>query len=464
MKLNNYIWIAGLALLTASCSKQLDITPPDDIEEGIALTTVPDLEKGMIGVYANINGAYDNDIYANALYSDEAFMPLENNTGRGVIAYRWQTDPGIGEVTAAWNAYAAGVDRANRIIAAADKLTGKTAAEEEQRKRIKGEAIAVRAFCEFQVLISYAENLQSGSLGVPYIFESKIQKPARNTVGEVFGFLNKDITDAIALIPSTFGDRTRMTLLGVYALQARVALYEKNWPLAISAATTVINAIPLATAAQYPQIWTDATDAEIVWKQPRTAGQTRIGVSFYDNAQNKIVYGAAFELRSLFSADDIRYASTVWELGSGRYAVGKYRGGDPVGAPGLADIKVFRTAEMYLIRAEAYAENNQVNLGANDLNALRAARIAGYANENFGTKDALVSAVLTERYKELAYEGQRMHDLRRKLLPVTRLPQDAENTLGAVLLNPTDKTYYWPIPNREILANENMLQNPPYRQ
>ncbi len=41
------------------------------------------------------------------------------------------------------------------------------------------------------------------------------------------------------------------------------------------------------------------------------------------------MYGAAYELRTLFSPDDIRYESTVTELGSGRYAVGKYWGGDP---------------------------------------------------------------------------------------------------------------------------------------
>lgn len=464
MKRNKFIWMAGFVLLAASCNKQLDILPPDEITEDIALTTVPNLEKGMIGVYAAINGSYDNDIYANSLYSDEATLPKENNTGRGVIAYRWQTDPGIGEVTAAWTAYAFGVDRANRIIAAADKLTGKDAAEEALRKRIKGEAIAVRAFCEFQVLINFAENLESGSLGVPYSFESKIQKPARLTVGEVFGHINADITTAIGLIPASFGDRTRMTLLGLYALQARVALYQKNWDLAISAATTVINALPLATQAQYPQIWTDQSDAEIVWKHKRTSGQSRIGNVFFDYSLNKIMYGVSSELLDLFQVNDVRYESTVLDLGSNRYAVAKYIGADPVGQPGLADIKVFRTAEMYLIRAEAYAAKDQLALGAADLNALRAARITGYTDESFGSKESLINAVLLERFKELAFEGQRMNDLRRKLLPVTRLPEDAENALGAVLLNPADKPYYFPIPADEILANENMIQNPAYRQ
>lgn len=462
MKLSKYIWGLALVVFATSCEKQLEITPPDNIEEDKAMTNVPDLEKAMIGAYANINGAYDNDIYANALYSDEATLPLENNTGRGVIAYRWQTDPGISEVTDAWDSYAYGVDRANRIIAGADKLTGKTPAEEAQRLRIKGEALGIRAFCEFQVLIGYAENLQPGSMGVPYSYQSRIQKPARETVGTVLTNVQKDIIDAMALIPSTFGDRTRITLLALYALQARVSLYQKNWDLAISAATTVINAIPLATMAQYPSIWTDQTNAEVVWKQKRTQGQGRINDVFFDRGLDKIMYGVANEMVNMFSGDDIRYESTVLDLGGGRYAVGKYWGGDP-NEPGRADIKVFRTAEMYLIRAEAYAEKDQLISGTADLNALRTRRISGYTNESFGSKQSLVSAIIDERYKELAFEAQRMHDLRRKLLPVTRIPEDAVNALGAVTLNPTDRTYYWPIPATEILANENMQQHPAYK-
>ena len=71
--------------------------------------------------------------------------------------------------------------------------------------------------------------------------------------------------------------------------------------------------------------------------------------------------------------------------------------------------------------------------------------------------------MIQERFKELAFEGQRMNDLRRKQLPVTRLSIDGANALGALTLNPADKVYYYPIPDGEIKANENMVQNPRYR-
>lgn len=462
MSIKKLIWVAGLAMIGIACKKQLEILPPDSIVDETAMTTVPFLEKGMVGVYININGSYDAEIYATSLYSDEANLPTENNTGRGVMAHRWQTDPNIGEVTTAWNRYAFGVDRANRVIAAADKLTGLSAEEAATRDRIKAEALAIRAFCEFQVLINYAENLEPGSLGVPYSTKSEIQKPARLTVGEVFTKINEDLTAAASLMPTTFVDNTRMTLLGIRALQARVALYQKNWDAAITAATAVINAVPLATPAQYPGIWTDQTEAEVIWKHKRTSGQARLGDSYYDRTSSKIMYGVSYKLLNTFSANDIRLASTVFDRGGGRYSVAKYIGGTPTEA-GRADIKVFRTAEMYLIRAEAYAEKNQLVLGAADLNALRGQRITGYVDESFATKESLINAIMLERFKELAFEAHRMHDLRRKLLPVVRLPQDAINAPAKTTLSPTDKEYYYPIPATEILANENMLQNPTYR-
>src|SRR5699024_8352525 len=86
------------------------------------------------------------------------------------------------------------------------------------------------------------------------------------------------------------------------------------------------------------------------------------------------------------------------------YLVKKYRGNNP-SEPGLTDIKLLRTGEMYLIRAEAYAELNKIEEGAKDLNELRSVRISGYRTENFSNKEDLIKAVYTERYKELAFEG-----------------------------------------------------------
>jgi hypothetical protein len=402
------------------------------------------------------------------LYSDEAMLPTENNTGRGVIAYRWQTDPSNTDVTATWSAYYVAINRANRIIAAADKITGANATEEATRKRIKGEALALRAFGHLQLMANFSEGFTPDALAVPYVkISSTSINPARQKVSEVVALIKADIIEAQALIPASFTTRTRITLPATHAILARASLYGRNWDDAINAATAAINAVPLATRTQYPGIWTDASNNEVIWKLKRETGQERMGDAFYDRSQSKVLYAPSSELISTFDqVNDVRFASTVLYRGAGntRPSIGKYFGGNST-IEGLADLKVFRTAEMYLIRAEAYAERSAadfVNAQA-DLNTLRAARINGYTPVVFATKQALIDAIMEERFKELAFEAHRLVDLRRKGLSVTRLPADAINALGAVTLNPADKVYYFPIPDQEIRSNPSIIQNAGYR-
>jgi hypothetical protein len=126
----------------------------------------------------------------------------------------------------------------------------------------------------------------------------------------------------------------------------------------------------------------------------------------------------------------------------------------------LADAKVFRTGEMYLIRAEAKAETGDLTAAAADLNALRAARINNYTNASFATKADVIDAVMNERFKELPYEGHRFFDAKRRNLAITRLAVDAQGT--ALTLSAGNFRFILPIPNSEILANPLMTQNPGY--
>jgi starch-binding outer membrane protein, SusD/RagB family len=457
-----------LALITfSSCKKQLNTSAPDLITEEKAFSDIAGLERGIVGVYATLNTTVnDREAYANALYSDEAMLPTENTTGRGVQAFRWQTDPGTGDLTQAWVDFYFAIDRVNRILGQIDNVPVNNTSDQSSKNRIKGEALAIRAYAHLQLLINFSNGFSPEALAVPYMETSIISKPSRLTVSQVFSKIRADLNSASGLIPAsglpaTFSGRTRITLSVVYAIQARAALYEKRWDDAIAAATAAINSVPLTTITQYPSIWTDASNNEVIWKLKRVSGDGRFGDAFYDRG-NIIIYAVSEKLRSTFNTTtDIRYASLVFLRGAGRFSLGKYIGGDP-NIPNLADAKIFRTAEMYLIRAEAYAEKDQLANATADINTLLTNRITGYTSQTFATKADVINAVMNERFKELAFEGHRMHDLRRRLLPVNRLAADAINAQGAINLLPGDKVYYWPIPAAEILANENMKQNSGY--
>lgn len=460
--LKQYALILPVLLLTMSCEKLEDVQPTDTIDPSRAFRNVNDLNMGLLGAYAVLDYTL---IANNATVSDEATLPTEN-TVSNTDAYRWLYNAGSGSVTAAWGEYYQAIDRVNRVLTSMDQVTA-TAAEQPLKDRYRGELLALRAYSHFQLLRAYASDYQTGALGVPYMKVPTIGYPARDSFEAVIANIKEDLASAKPLIPASFTDKTRITKNAVAAIQARVALYEKNWPDAITYSTEAIEAVPLATREEFPGIWTDENNSEVIWELKRVVGDSRIGDFFFRQSGEIVLYAPAFELIYTFDpANDIRYAAYIKydpDRGQGKseYLVNKYIGGDP-DAPGLADIKLFRTGEMYLIRAEAEAAMDLPAEAANDLNTLRAARIDGYETATFATKEDLISAIYTERYKELAFEGHRFFDLKRRNLPVERLPEDAINASGAVKLEPTQAQYAFPIPALEMSVNKNMVQNPNY--
>ncbi|WP_181305803.1 RagB/SusD family nutrient uptake outer membrane protein [Rufibacter sp. XAAS-G3-1] len=456
------VFLLALATSSLACDK-LDLAPSDSIDPSKAFRNINDLNMGLLGAYAVLDYTL---ISSNATVSDEVMLPTENNVSN-TDAHRWLYNAGSGSVTSAWGQYYTTIDRVNRVLAALDQVTV-PAAEQALKDRYQGELLALRAYSHFELLRAYAASYEPEALGVPYMKVSVIGTPGRDTFKAVIDNAKADLIAAKALIPASFNDKTRITKTGVAAIQARVALYEKNWPDAITYSTEVIQATPLATRAQFPGIWTDANEAEVIWKLKRVVGDARIGDFFFRQNGSIVLFAPAFKLINSFDADnDVRYAPYIKSdanrgAGKSTYLVNKYIGGT-ASAPGLADIKLFRTGEMYLIRAEARAETaGGLAEGANDLNALRTARITGYTPMAFASKEALISAVYTERFKELAFEGHRFFDLKRRNLPVERLPADAINTSGAVRLEPTQAQYSFPIPALEISVNKNIIQNPKY--
>lgn len=86
----------------------------------------------------------------------------------------------------------------------------------------------------------------------------------------------------------------------------------------------------------------------------------------------------------------------------------------------------------------------------------------------YNTQDKLRELVRRERRIELAFEGQRLFDIRRWKIgeqvmngPVYgAVPPDSDSPVLVENRIFSDRDYYWPIPIAEINANPNMIQNP----
>lgn len=451
-----------LPLFIVSCNKQLDITPTDTIDEVKAFRNLNDINLGIIGAYAGLG---TSNITNNSLVSDEVMLPSENATGGFVSSHRWQYDGSNGTITGAFSENYIVIDRVNRVLAAMESVPSSTA-EATLKERYRGELLSLRAHCHFELIRNFASKYETGALGVPYMETSMLSSPLRLSFEATIAKVKADLIAAKALLPASFTDRTRITSVSIPAIQARVALYEKNWNDAITYSTEAISLMPLATKAQFPEIWKDKNEAEVYWKLKRATSSEGLLGAVYFNTNNTVLYAPSFKLFNLYDkTNDVRFSSYIKidnTRGAGKHPniVVKYVGGTTT--VNLADVKLYRTGEMYLIRAEAYAETSKLTEAAADINALRAARITGYTNQAFASQADAVNAVMSERFKELAFEGHRFFDLRRRSLPVVREAADAINALGAVLLTPAQAQYAFPLPDAEIKANKNMVQNPLY--
>lgn len=471
-------YILGLLVassLLGGCSKFIEVEPTHELDGSTYFKNLDDIEYQLTGAYSRLRNANwfgDDtnpfmslpDMMSDNLY--ETSFSLRNFTTH----IRWAITQDDSRVASVWTAGYNVILNANLVINKIDDL----ASENPQKaNRLKAQALVLRAMTHFDLMRYYATEYQRNStaLGVPYNKSiDKEVKPARQTVSQNYDEIFADINEALNLFQNM--DRaiqgSQRTLIDEWvtkALLARISLYAELYEDAVDYATEVIDEFPLATRAHYPSIWTDATNAEVIWSYVFVAGQGRIGGNIYWAPNDRLSFTVSKALEATYDeANDIRYSTFFIPeyrenvTGFQKFLAKESMLGNP---DGVVNYKVFRTSEMYLIRAEALLKqlaSDEAGALA-DLNTLRAARIAGFT-PGTETGTDLEEAIALERRKELIGEGHRFFDLKRTTKTINR-----DNCTVSCTLLPDNKAWTWPIPTAEILANPNIGdQNPGYNQ
>lgn len=457
--LNLFLSILALTLFLASCNKELDLKPTDSIDATKAFNSLADLRKGVLGVYATNSDM--NRIYIGSILADEAKISFENR-GQGQFEFKWQYSATESSQNADFGQYYEMIDNLHRVLAAVDGVPALNAAEESEKTKIKAELIALRGVAHFELITRFMPSgYDAGALGVPIMLKSDLLgKPTRNTVGEVMAQIEADLQTGRdeSLIPDASPDYLSISHAAIAAYQARAALLRKDWAKAASYATEAItlSGATIISFDNYPYYWQDADETETIWKfRNNTAPQ----LLWRDN-NGDVFFEPSDKLKNMYDKDyDIRFFTFFSADGNDTSIVIKYPGG-PV-APQVNDLKLIRVSEMYLIRAEAYAESNNLDGAAADYNELRRQRVYDYTDESFVSTEDAVNKIMAERARELCFEGFRFFDLKRRGLPVNR---DASDVQSAAWQNLPASDFKWalPIPQDEIFANKNMVQNPGY--
>ena len=233
--------------------------------------------------------------------------------------------------------------------------------------------------------------------------------------------------------------KDRITEWGALSLRARVNLYLKNYQGAYEDANSVIAS----------EIFELESDLDNLYEATDPIAESIFEVEFNDQDQSgfntflirRDEYNVDTDLLSFFEADDARGELFIT---SGRNKSAKYPSSDNAN-----NAKVFRLAELYLIRSEASVfKDNDPSSGLADLNIIRE-RAGLELIESIDSEDAYIDALLYERRAELNFEGHRFFDL-------VRLDKAGE------VLNLEDFRKILPIPEQELQISDALVQNPGY--
>lgn len=444
-KLIRYSLLA-LVVLFSACKKVLETEPSLYIDQSVSIVDKRSAQTALTGAYnaLSANNYQGNTYrYITNLLGDNIKWVGNSPTNREFDVYGvFTTNSRVQEL---WSAIYKTINIANNIIETVPGVTDVTLSSAE-RDKLRGEALFLRALGYFDLVRLWGN--------VPVVTKAT-QTPddakgiKNSNTEQVYQFIEKDLDSAQALLPATV-HRNRANQFSAKALKARFYLYRKDWAKAENFATEVINdSAHFKLVKTYPEFYAVKNSTESIFEVDYTINNKN---SYAANwFQNPTTGGK----KEFLPTDDFLALITNPETGGNRSALVFTTGGITYGnmnfkiATGEDQAYILRLAELYLIRAEARAEQNKLEEGLQDLNVIRSR--AGIAPIlAVSDRDELIEKILLERRLELAYEGQRWFDLIRT--------GKAQQVLGITDAN----KLLLPIPRQEVLINSDLTQNPGY--
>jgi hypothetical protein len=457
MKTITYIIFAFVLISLSSCEKFLTTEPVNAVSDENPIYDKGSSETALRAVYRQMgNIGYYGETYVTLGYFPSGDIKnLTTGGSANLVNVNFRTDEVF--FNTAWTAIYNTINRANHVISKIPNVTDPLLTPALKNQYI-GEAKFIRALAYFDLARAWG--------GVQLILEPTVSlenrsKVKRSTLEQTYAQVQKDLEDAELLLPDAV-NRIRATKRTVWALRARLHLYKKEWALAEEYTTKLIDKTADYTLVkpfsawfannvsaskesifelQYSVLNTNAI--RIQMQHSTNGGQYRYAPNdrFVQLLSDPVVSGG----RSALIGSVTQSGITNW-FGNLYY---RKDATDPT--------YIFRIAEMYLIRAEARAQLNNLSASTGalfDLNQVRDR--AGILPSTAVTKDQILLAIENERRIEFAWEAHRWFDLARTGRAKAVLEALDPNT------KVSDHEYVFPIPVTQIQLDPSLEQNKDY--
>lgn len=473
--------ILGVSLY--SCD--LDTEPSDSVDSGIVFENADNAEKVLNGTWSYLfdtyftyqNPGWNSVLLASDAMSDDVAVQPGKYGYLAHYSFTNMSSTSATSVTAVWTLAYKTIDNMNNVISKIDGVSG----DATHKAQIKAQAEALRGYIYLNLATFYSFSYQKDpdALSVPIYTEPatiSTEGKSRSPLKDVYKQAETDLLAAY----NGIGDFSRgvskhkINKSVISGLLARLYLQTNQWELAQKYASEGQEGSSWMAKDDYSKGFNDVNNAEWIWGHGQTPEQSTASYSFqFKDVSSKSSYYYSFMadpyFRDFFDNNDIRTGLFEWD--TQRYKGGLMYKKFLFRADGTADIVLMRKAELVLIEAEAYAEQNKLTEAINKLNELRGQRGADTPDLTQLSKAQLVDAILIERRKELFGEGFGLSDILRRqksverkevekgrLVPGTDIEVKGHTVvkLDGKEFTPNNPVYLFAIPAAEATNNPNL--------
>lgn len=478
-------------LVFAGCDADyLETYPTTEITTDEVFQDVQTAEMALNGIYRHFYqylGSHDQGGHFSVLHAidlmGEDLFPKQQGYGWFVPDYNYTASRNVNSarISYFWSFYYDIINNANMII---DRLPG-TPGTEAEKNSLLGQALALRAFGHFMEVQLFAKTYKGNETapGVPIYTQHTEEGKARATVGEVYDQITADLDTAIVKLAGVAAPAniSYLSLRAIKGLRARVALVMNDWAAAEKFAKEARKGFDLMSTEQYTSGFNSANNPEWMWGSIINTEQSIVLASLFSHLDPMAggyagVGNEKYILKDLYNkmkSGDVRKENFLINYKNSPaydYCTVKFR---LAGANWTGDYVYMRAAEMYLIEAEAVAQQGGRHADAGALleKLVQARGVEGYTLTAFATGQALLEEIYLQRRIELWGEGFRWTDLKRQKKPLERRTASTDpnaasgaglhsKPLAVVTDIPVDDVRWTMlIPQDELDANPNMTQN-----
>ncbi len=448
MNTRKYIIPLLSTVLLFSCKKFLDVQPRDAVsdENSEVITDGTSAGNAVRGLYRGLAA----DGYYGTTFQSIGYLSGDNIVWTGsqsivqqFISHNVRADNA--SIATAWSAIYAVINRANHIITEVPAITDPSLTP-ALKNQYTGEGYFARALGYFDLARTW------GGVQItltPTVTAQDKYGIKRSTLQQTYAQVLSDLVAADSLLPETT-NRVRATRKTAWALRARYHLYRQEWANAITYASKLIDDPSYTLLSPYSAWFANNVTgtAESVFELSYSTTYPNTHRNSWqppaNNGTRQWAPNDAFLALVNDPAIGGNRSALVAKTSAGLWYGNLYYRPNPATDPSY----VIRIAELYLIRAEARAQLDDLNGALTDLDAVRTR--AGLGHSEAATKENILLAIENERRLEFSFEPHRWFDLVR-------------TGRAAAVLNVTNPDrLLMPVPASEVLNDTDLDQNHGY--